>query len=135
MTEKTLTVFGDSLGRCTANPAFEERFYELFLASSPAVAEKFAGTDFVRQRRALRASLHTMLLAVSDQESGLEKYLADLAEHHSSRDLNIGAELYDYWLDSLLTTVGECDPEHSPEVLAAWEEVMSVGIGYLLSRY
>ena len=135
ITEKTRVVFGDSLGRCTANPAFEERFYELFLASSPKVAEKFATTDFVRQRRALRASLHTMLLAVTDSADQLDKHLGPLAERHSSRDLDIGAELYDYWLDSLLTTVRECDPAYSPEVRDAWKQVMSVGIAYLLSRY
>lgn len=135
MNETTLTIFGDSLGRCTANPGFEERFYEVFLASSPKVAAKFANTDFIHQRRALRASLHTMLLAVTEGKEGLDKQLGVLAERHSASDLDIGAELYDYWLDSLLITVQEFDPEISPDVQAAWEDVMSVGIGYLLSRY
>jgi hemoglobin-like flavoprotein len=58
-----------------------------------------------------------------------------LAERHSSRQLSIGSELYDLWLDSLLAAVQECDPETSSEVEAAWEAVMMVGIGYLLSRY
>jgi hemoglobin-like flavoprotein len=51
------------------------------------------------------------------------------------KELNVGAELYDLWLDSLLETVEECDPEHSPEVRHAWEEVMMVGIHYLTVRY
>ena len=57
MDDSTLKTFEDSLQRCNSNPNFLDRFYEVFLASSPKVKEKFAQTDFVRQKRALRASL------------------------------------------------------------------------------
>jgi hemoglobin-like flavoprotein len=133
--ERTLETFGDSLSRCNGNPAFVERFYEIFLASSPKVREKFAQTDFVRQKAALRASLDAMLLAARNPETNPRQYLNDLAERHSSRQLNIGAELYDLWLDSLLAAVKEFDPKNGPEVQEAWEKVMMVGISYLLSRY
>lgn len=135
MDEQVLETFAASLRRCTAHPDFEERFYEIFLASSPKVAERFKTTDFRRQKRALRASFHTMLLAAYDGEKGPKKHLGGLAERHSSRGLNIGSELYDYWLDSLLTAVKEFDGEHTPEIADAWEQVMGVGIKYLLSRY
>jgi len=135
MDERILKIIDDSLARCNANPAFLDRFYETFLASSPKVREKFAHTDFTRQKRALRASLYAMLLAASDEGKGPERYLRELAESHSSRKLSIGAEFYDLWLDSLLATVKELDPEYSPEVEKAWERVMMVGIDYLLSHY
>jgi hemoglobin-like flavoprotein len=133
--ERTLRTFDSSLARCNADPRFVERFYEIFLASSPKVKEKFAQTDFVRQRAALRASLNAMLAAARNGNTGPEHHLYDLAERHSSRQLNIGAELYDLWLDSLLAAVKEFDWQNSPEVQAAWEAVMMVGISYLLSRY
>lgn len=132
--ERTLQTFSASLGRCNGSPAFVERFYEIFMASSPKVKEKFAQTDFVRQKAALRASLDAMLLAVKDP-AGPQQYLRDLAERHSSRQLNIGAELYDLWLDSLLSTVKEFDPVNGPAVQEAWEKVMMQGVSYLLSRY
>ena len=59
----------------------------------------------------------------------------DVAEKHNAKHLDIGAELYDLWLDSLLETVKDCDPDFSPEVAKAWEEVMMVGIHYLTVRY
>jgi hemoglobin-like flavoprotein len=134
--EHTLKTFDASLARCNANPAFIERFYDIFLASSPKVVAKFANTDFVRQKVALRASLDTMRLAARDaQKAGPGQFLNGLAERHSSRQLNIGAELYDLWLDSLLAAANESDPNFSLEVQEAWERVMMVGIGYLLSRY
>jgi hemoglobin-like flavoprotein len=133
--ERTLETFAGSLHRCNGNPAFIERFYEIFLASSPKVKEKFAHTDFVRQRAALRASLDAMLLAAKNPQANPQQYLHGLAERHSSRELNIGAELYDLWLDSLLAAVKEFDTNNSAEVQEAWEKVMMVGISYLLSRY
>jgi hypothetical protein len=47
----------------------------------------------------------------------------------------VGAEFYDLWLDSLLKAVQASDPRWSPELGAAWERVMGVGIAYLLTRF
>jgi hemoglobin-like flavoprotein len=135
MNEKILTTFDESLKRCNAVPDFLDRFYGKFLASSPKVKEKFADTNFVRQKRALRASLHLLLIAAEDEERGPERYLREIASAHDRGHLDITAELYDYWLDSLLDTVRECDAEFSEEVENAWERVMMVGIHYMLSRY
>ncbi len=134
MDKMILQKFDESLRRCNATPGFLTSFYEKFLSSSPKVQEKFANTDFVRQKRALRASLHLMLLAAESEEQA-ERYLKDLAIRHNRQQLNIGAELYDLWLDSLLASVTECDPQFSPEVEEAWEKVMMVGIDFLLSHY
>jgi hemoglobin-like flavoprotein len=135
MDQAILETFEGSLARCTSQPRFLDLFYTKFLASSPKVREKFKDTDFVRQKRALKASLHMILLAAGDEGGDPGKYLSDVAERHGARQLDVGAELYDLWLDSLLETVEECDPEHTPEVRAAWEEVMMVGIHYLTVRY
>ncbi len=135
MDPRILSQFDDSLRRCNSRADFLDRFYEKFLSSSPKVRKKFADTHFVRQKRALRASLHAMLLAAEDEENGPAKYLKDLAGRHSRKHLDIGAELYDLWLDSLLAAVRECDPEFSPEIQEAWESVMMVGIRYMLTKY
>jgi hemoglobin-like flavoprotein len=133
--DRTLQTFEASLARCNANPAFLDRFYAIFLASSPKVREKFAQTDFARQKAALQASFTAMLAAARGETAASNKNLNDLAERHSSRQLNVGAELYDLWLDSLLAAVKECDPQYHPQVRDAWERVMMVGIGYLLAHY
>ncbi len=135
MDSATLDVFDRSLLRCETQWDFLDRFYARFLASSPEVREKFAKTDFVRQKRALRASLHHLLLAAQNGGRGPEGYLTDVAARHGSSQLDIGAHLYDLWLDSLLATVRECDPEWSPAVEEAWEKVMMVGIRYLCANY
>lgn len=135
MDENALQVLDDSLHRCAANPEFLDLFYERFLESSPDVREKFANTDFTRQKRALMASLHLMLLAAEDEKNGPERYLRDLAFRHGRGQLDIGSYLYDLWLDNLLETVRECDPEWTPEIGRTWERAMGVGISYLLRYY
>lgn len=130
----TLQRFEDSLRRCNATPDFLDRFYATFLASSPKIKEKFSGTDFVRQKRALMASFHLMLLA-AEHLDGPQRYLGDLATSHGKAKLDIGAEYYDLWLDSLLFTARQCDPQFDAEVERAWEAVMMVGVDYLLSHY
>jgi hemoglobin-like flavoprotein len=135
MDSKTLETFDESLARCNAKAGFLDRFYERFLEMSPKVSEKFGNTDFVRQKRALRASFHMMLLAAGDGETRTARHLGSLAKSHGRSELDIGAELYDYWLDSLLAAVREFDNEWDHEVETAWEQVMGVGIQYLLSHY
>jgi len=135
MDPETLHIVDASLQRCSREARFLDLFYAKFLASSPKVQARFAGTNLERQKRALRGSLWVILLAAENEEKGPETYLASLAEMHSSRHLDIGAELYDLWLDNLLAAVAECDPEHTPQVRSAWERVMMVGIHYMVTRY
>ena len=135
MSPIVLAVFEASLKRCEARPDFFDVFYGNFLASSPEVAEKFTGTNFARQKELLRTSLHHLLLVARDPKQGPDPYLEDVAVRHGAGHLAIGAHLYDLWLDSLLETVRACDPESVPEVEAAWEEVMMIGIHYLCTNY
>jgi hypothetical protein len=58
-----------------------------------------------------------------------------LAVRHSRTDLDIGPALYDHWLDCLVATARQHDPEFSPEIEAAWRETLAVGIDYMRSRY
>jgi hemoglobin-like flavoprotein len=135
MDHASLAQFEDSLRRCNADPDFLDRFYERFLRSSPKVREKFLGTDFIRQKRMLQASLQLLLVAAQDDGERPTPYLDEVAARHSASQMAIGAELYDLWLDSLLATVREVDPSWAPEVERAWESVMTVGIAYLVSRF
>jgi hypothetical protein len=69
MDRAVLDTLDKSLERCTSRSQFVDLFYTKFLASSPKVREKFNDTDFVRQKRALKASLHMILLAAEEPET------------------------------------------------------------------
>lgn len=125
-----------SLGRCRATPGFLDAFYQRFVASSDEVRAKFAKTDMLRQVQMLEDTLFVVANAVQGEEgSPARSDLPRIAERHSRRDLDIGPELYDLFLECLIVTVRTHDPKFTPEVEAAWREVMGFSIEYMRKRY
>jgi hemoglobin-like flavoprotein len=131
-----VAAFRASLGRCMVNQDFLHRFYDLFIASSDEVREKFKHTEFARQTRVLSDSLYIMAVAAESRDEGVAwKEIDRLAAAHSHTQLDIRPELYDTWLECLLTAAGDHDPEFSPDVEAAWRQTLAPGIERLRSRY
>lgn len=129
-----LTVFRESLERCQADAHFLNRFYSNFVIANPVVRDKFANTDMEKQKMMLHASLY--MIALATQGNGAAAlYLDNIAKRHSSIDLDITLELYDLWLETLLKTVSEIDPEYNEQVASAWNDVLQFGIDYMQSRY
>jgi hemoglobin-like flavoprotein len=126
--------FDVSLARCLADQAFLTRFYDLFVATSPEVAEKFRGTDFRRQRRATAASLYVIVLALEQGEAATI-YMNQIARQHGRDDLDIPPEMYDPWRDCLLQAVREFDPLFNDELERTWVEVADFAIAFMRERY
>ena len=127
--------FNDSLTRCLRSGKFFQRFYELFLASSPEVRAKFGTADVRKHRRKLQNSFYALVEYVAFGGPESQVYLEGLAEDHSNRGRNIPPHLYDLWLECLLRAAKECDELYSEEVEAGWRYVMGAGISLLKSRY
>ncbi len=125
----------DSLSRCVKDPRFLDRFYELLMASSDDIREKFETTDFERQMKVLQDSLFVMMVAAGTTSGMAHKELAKLAERHSRNNLNIKPEWYVNWLDCLMKAVSEVDPQCTPELELAWRESLKGGIDLLKSKY
>jgi hemoglobin-like flavoprotein len=136
MTSPHADVFRASLKRCLATPDFLHDFYELFMAASGEVRQKFRNTDFPRQTRVLADSLFIMAVASESKDEAIAwKELDRLAERHSRAGLDIRPELYDVWLECLLNAARLHDPPFPPEVEAAWRQALGPGIEHLRSRY
>lgn len=121
-----------SYGRCCASPSFFDDFYKTFLNSSPAIREKFVKTDMAAQKHLLRAGILNLVLFARGMP---DTKLRALGESHSRTGFNILPELYDIWLDSLLQTVRQHDPELEPADLVAWKETLGKGIDVIKSHY
>ena len=61
--------------------------------------------------------------------------LKSIAISHNRSHYDIAPELYDLWLDALLETLKELDPEYTKELRLAWQIVMTPGILYLKHHY
>lgn len=125
--------FEASLDRCVADPKFLTRFYARFRASNTEAAARFAHVDMARQERVLRASLYMIVRAAQGSEDGLQ-HLAEIAESHSKHNLNIGAQEYEHWLNSLLLTVRECDPNCNDEIVRAWRACIQPCIDAMIAH-
>lgn len=128
-----MSFFEESYRRLTRDAGvrgdFIERFYQRFLAGSPDVARRFALTDMRRQQLMLARSLDEMARFSHDRRA--PETLRRTAARHGPGDLEIPAGLYDEWLEALLASVREFDPECTEEVLLAWRVVLAPGIEYM----
>lgn len=121
--------FARVMGEGAYNPQFTSRFYELFLASSPLIARLFADTNMSRQKTMLHDSLGTLVDFSAHRT--ITPQMRHLAAIHGPGAHDVPPESYELWLDSLLQTVAEMDPQYSPDVALAWRLSLAPGISYL----
>jgi truncated hemoglobin YjbI len=123
-------LFQESLDRIqNQKERFFDAFYARFVGSDPAVAAKFKNTDMERQKEMLRESFAEMGQFFVVPESN--PYLLTLSRIHGPRGHDIPVAMYDRWLDCLVATVAEVDPEANQNTLLAWRIVMSPGIEFM----
>ncbi|MEW6542922.1 MAG: globin [Nitrospirota bacterium] len=130
----TMSPVKDSFGRCCINPNFIDRFYEIFLASHPAIAPMFRNTDFTRQKQLLRAGLNMVLMHHDHNPVGTQG-LDRIGQSHGRQKLNIDPLLYKYWVESLVKAVKECDPQCDGKLEDEWRAVLRNGTAYIMAKY
>jgi hypothetical protein len=126
--DEHLDRFHESLERVKQDPAFFDRFYQRFLASSDEVAAMFVGVDLDRIKAKIRQSLLFTMLA-SDGNASARERLVGLGALHARR--GVLRHHYDLWLDALLSVVEEKDPKFDLPIEQSWRAVLSVGIGIM----
>lgn len=122
-------LFNDSYERLmvAGQHDFFQTFYRHFVAASPEVAAAFANTDMEKQYDMLHLSLMQMMSFASDRRAN--SYLEQIATHHAN--LNIRANLYDLWRESLLNSVRELDSQYDAQVELAWRITLAPGLEFM----
>lgn len=122
-------IFSASFERLMArrDTDFIQAFYDLFIASSPKVAQVFNRTDMDRQAEMLRMSLTQMMAFAANRSANV--YLQKVAAVHS--ELGISDELFRLWLQCLLQAVRDLDPHYDARVEMAWRVTMAPGLEFM----
>lgn len=120
-----------SYARCQRAPEFFRAFYDRFLASDATVPPYFATTSFDKQEKLLQHGLSMLLIFARRSNPNL---LNRLVERHGPGDLNIPARLFPVFVDSLLATVTEFDPDCDAATLEAWRATMAPGIALMIGN-
>lgn len=126
-------LIGGGVGITDRGRRFFHRFYQNFLASSAQVRDKFQQTDMDRQVLVLQKGLYHLIsfyVTRTDNE-----YTHQIALSHSKAGYDISPELYELWLESLVQTLEEMDPQYEPVQGLAWRMVMMPGILYMQHHY
>lgn len=124
----------DSYSRCCVNPKFFDLFYNNFLVSHPTIAPMFAKTDMAKQKTLLRQGLSMMFMHLSGNSIGTTG-IDRIAESHSKKKMNIDPNLYEYWINSLVKSVKECDEKMTPALEVEWRKVLRSGVDRITSQY
>lgn len=134
MDEAVIHAVKQSYGRALGNPRLMADFYDTLMASHPGIAKMFANTDLQKQQLILKQSLSMAILFPQDNliaKHAMEK----VRKTHAHDQLNIRPELYDYWLNSLLSVVKNSDPDFSPELEGQWRMILNHTLSYIKEGY
>jgi hemoglobin-like flavoprotein len=119
-----------SYTRCLAAPDFLEAFYRNFFKACPGAEPMFAKTDVSRQAKLLQHAIGLLLIFPS-QPKEEPTVLSRLAAKHGPGELNIDPTWFSLFLESLIETARQYDPQFSPAIAEAWREALTPGFAYL----
>ncbi len=122
-----------SYGRCTMNPKFLDRFYEIFLGSHPAIGPMFRNTDFSKQKALLKTGVSMMVMHANGEAFAADS-LQRIGKSHGPAELNIDPNLYQYWIDSLMAAIKECDKEYTENLGVEWRKILRAGVDYIVAH-
>ena len=134
MDRATMAAAKASYDRCCAAEHFFEDFYRNFFVRYPEAKSLFAHTDFERQNKLLRHAFG-LLLIFPNQPDREPTILARVAERHSRRELGVNPSMYQPFIDALIDTVRDCDPQFTPAVESAWRRTVEKGVAYMQAKY
>ncbi|MBL1259543.1 MAG: hypothetical protein COB33_003305 [Thiotrichaceae bacterium] len=123
-----------SYGRAISKRQFLDRFYELFMSSSPAVARKLASTDIATQQELLSQAINMVILFPQGNKIA-KNAIKRIRESHCRDRLDIKPEYYQFWIDSLIAALSEHDPDFNEELDRAWRKVVQEAIDFIAEGY
>jgi hemoglobin-like flavoprotein len=123
-----------SYDRCGAVSHFFDEFYRNFFVRCPQAKALFAHTDFERQNNLLKHAFG-LLLIFPNQPEHEPTILARVAERHSRRELGVDPSMYQPFIDALIDTVRDSDPQFTPAVESAWRRTVEKGVAYMQAKY
>ena len=102
-----------------------DRFYDHFLAADERIRMMFAKTDLPRQKQMLLFGL-LVILGHSGGDATVSRALKRFSDRH--QDLGVPSHMYDIFVDCMLRSAAELDPQWSHAVEQSWRRALSTGV-------
>jgi hemoglobin-like flavoprotein len=113
------------------NAGLAKRFYELFLEADPRFKEMFRNTDFQKQTDLLTHGI-MVLIQYSEGSASGEMAVRRIGELHKPGKVNVTPDMYPIWVDCLMKTLRELDPEFTRELETQWRLALRKGINTMI---
>ena len=94
----------------------------------------FRNTNFAKQKQLLRTGLTMMIMHLDGNRVGTQG-LDRIGQSHSRKQLNIDPALYQYWTESLLKAIKECDPQCDAKLEGDWRQALKAGVSHITAQY
>lgn len=127
--------YGRSLVSHGSKKKFFVRFYEVFLASDPEIRSRFMQVNIAKQVDALRNGISMVILHAENKDKLAGDVLDGIRKTHSTENLNIKAEHYKFWEESLITVLKEYDAEFNDKLEKEWRELIQQTVDYMLGKH
>ncbi|QKX16302.1 globin [Microbulbifer sp. YPW1] len=121
-----------SYGRCCNREGFFIDFYDRFMGSSEEIRALFKDTNMPAQRHLLRNGIMQLVLHARGMP---DTKLKALGKSHSRDGYGIRPDWYGLWLDALLATLRQYDPEFNEDTALAWRRAIEPGIELIRGAY
>jgi hypothetical protein len=122
---------GMSLARVGLDPNFLDHLYETFLKSHSSVSALLGSVDPDKRKALLLTEIMALLQSGQGEENG-KLVLDQVGANHAW--IGMEPSMYHYWLDSLLKTLGQFDPQWSHELETTWTQSLKSGLEYLTTQ-
>jgi hemoglobin-like flavoprotein len=123
----------ESLMRAEEHKLYD-KFYERFVTSDPRIGPYFLNTDFKKQKNLLRDGVGRAL-SFAAGDAGSVSFVENLSMTHNRSHMNILPELYPFWLNALLQTLAETDPDWNKKLESEWRESLEKTIQRMSRAY
>lgn len=119
-----------SFDRCLRKRDFLRRFYTIFTARHPDIAGRFRETNWDKQIFLLRHGISASIMFASGTSLGDDE-VERLRRSHGTSGYDIPGWMYDEWLESLIQTLAEFDPQWNEDLERRWRQAMGVAIDHM----
>lgn len=123
-----------SFDRCAKDKNFIKTFYDNLFASEPSIQPKFSNTLFSVQETLVKHGMRK-LLAFAGGDGGAQGELDLIRESHNRNHMAIKPEWYTLFIDNMVKTASQFDPEYSSDLGGDWRAVMQPGINHIKAGY
>lgn len=125
----------DSFARIEYQTGFSRHFYENLFFLKADLKEYFVDTDFEHQEKALMQGIKVLVNYLKLEDELAKTQLRRLSITHNHNNLKIHPHNYYYWIEALILTLKQKDPQWFDDLEYYWKECISFPIAFMISQY